>query len=76
MKTIRSNVFETTNEKSDTEFHKFLEAKGYSRIQAGSRIERFEISVENAKPKEKFERVSDMDNLLVIEEDIASYRVV
>lgn len=30
------------------------------------------ISVENAKPKEKFERVSDMDNLLVIEEDITS----
>lgn len=30
------------------------------------------ISVENAKPKAKTEKVADMDNLLVIEEDIAS----
>ena len=30
------------------------------------------ISVENAKPKAKTEKVADMDNLLVIEEDITS----
>lgn len=30
------------------------------------------ISVENAKPKEKFERVSNMDDLLVVEDDVLS----
>jgi len=45
----KENLFETTNEKSDTEFHNIIKAKGYKQIQAGSRIERFDISLEDAK---------------------------
>jgi hypothetical protein len=43
------SFFEITENKSDTEFHSLLVKKGYERIKAGTRKERFNITPEQAK---------------------------
>ena len=75
---------EVSEDESDTKFHKYLEEKGYKRIEAGTRKERFDMNPEDAlkelklylkqKNKIDFSKLTDeeIDNLS--DEDFREYR--